>query len=366
MYRASKRQISRFVLFCLALVVISWLLSVVFSPLLVPFGISLFLSYLLAPFVAFCNRRWMPRTLVVLTLLILTLALGTLISIIFIPHIYSEVLELVRTMPRVVDTVVQTWLPSINQSVLQMGIINQEQINVVVKEVLEFVQLSDKLHQALLTILRTAPQVVGTLLNLVLIPLFTFFLLKDYELLKEQFYGFIPRDILQPFKVLMQRIGQILRQVIKGQLMVAGIVGLLYIIGFWVIDLRSATVIGAVAGICRIIPYVDLLVGGSLALVALFSNFHGGGQLFGLLLVFLIVQSVDGMVITPRIVGKKSGLHPFMVIISVISFGSLLGFWGVILAIPLIAIAKVIIGSAIPFYKASPAYDPQQTFPLDS
>ncbi len=97
-------------------------------------------------------------------------------------------------------------------------------------------------------------------------------------------------------------------------------------------------------------------------MIALLTDFHGWGQLLGLLLVFVIVQSVDGVLITPRIIGKQSGLHPFVVIISVISFAQLFGFWGVLLAVPVIAVAKVIITAAIPFYKSSPAFDPRNTF----
>lgn len=362
MQPVSKRQIVRFCLFCLALFLVTWALYRLYSPLLIPFGISLLLSYLLAPFVAFWVRRRVPRALVVFILVVTSIALGTVAFVSFIPGIYREVLALVRTMPGVLNNAIQTWLPTLNDMILGMEFISQEQINIIANEILEFVRLSDKLHDAMLTILRTAPQVLGTMLNYVLIPIFTFFLLNDYEVNKSRFFSLIPRDTVAPFKELLRRIGFTLRGVIKGQLTVAGIMGVLYIVGFSVIGLPSAYVIGAVTGICRIIPYLELVVGLTLGLVAVLSDFQSWGQLIGLFLVFLIGQTVDGMVITPKIVGKHSGLHPFVVIISVISFANLFGFWGVLLAVPVIAVLKVIVTSALPFYKASPAYDPRNQF----
>jgi predicted PurR-regulated permease PerM len=361
-HKASKRQIIRFSLFCAALFAVFWGFYSLYSPLIIPFGISLFISYLLAPFVSFLSRSRLPRSLVVFSLVVITIAVMAIAGVWVIPGLYSEVMNLVHRIPAVLDTAVQSWVPAINARVLELGFVSQEQIDLIVKELREFVRFSDQLHLAAMTVLRTAPQVLGTVLNIVLVPEITFFLLKDFEDIKNKFYSLIPRDILAPFHFLLDRIGNTLRRVIKGQLMVAGIVGVLYIIGFLIIGLPSAAVIGAVAGICRIIPYLDVIVGGTLGLVALLSNFHTWGQVFGLFLVFLIVQTFDGMILTPRIIGKQSGLPPFVVIISVISFSQLFGFWGVLLAVPVIAIAKVVISSLIPFYKSSPAFDPRNTF----
>jgi predicted PurR-regulated permease PerM len=362
MHKTSKRQILRFCIFCAALLVVFWSFYSLYFPLLIPFGISLFLSYLLAPFVAFWHRAKIPRSVVVFLLVGISISIGAIACVSIIPGLYSEVMALVRSVPGVLDTAMQTWVPAINAQILELDFISQEQLDVVVKEIREFVRFSDQLHQAMLTVLRTAPQVLGTVMNIILVPLFTFFLLKDFEENKAKFYSLVPRDILAPFHQLMMRIGLTLRRVIKGQMIVAAIVGVLYIVGFSIIGLPSALVIGAVAGICRIIPYLDVVVGGSLGVVALLANFHSWGQLLGLLLVFVIVQSVDGIFITPRIIGKQSGLHPFVVIISVISFAQLFGFWGVLLAVPVIAVVKVIIMSAIPVYKASPAFDPRNKF----
>ena len=138
--------------------------------------------------------------------------------------------------------------------------------------------------------------------------------------------------------------------------MVAGILAVLYILGFSIIGLQGAFAIGLIAGACRIINYLDVIVGGTLSLMVILSDFQGIGQLLAVAGVFLVVQSVDGMFITPRVIGDRVGLHPVLVIVSILSFGDLFGFWGVLLAIPVLAVAKVLWFSTKPFYLASRPY----------
>ena len=158
------------------------------------------------------------------------------------------------------------------------------------------------------------------------------------------------------------RVSDALRDAIKGQAIVAGILAVLYVAGLSMIGLQGAVAIGLLSGICRLIPYLDVIIGGSLSLIVVLSDFQGAGQLLAVAGVFLIVQSLDGMLITPRIIGEKVGLHPIIVIVSIIAFGESFGFWGVILAIPGIAVAKVVWYSAKPFYFASKAYDSEIDF----
>ena len=168
----------------------------------------------------------------------------------------------------------------------------------------------------------------------------------------------VPRDLEEPAILFIQEINKVLRSVIKGQVIVATILAALYVAGLSLVGLHAAVAIGLTAGLCRIIPYLDVLVGGSLCLLVILADTADLGLLFAVACVFVIIQSLDGMIITPRVIGERVGLHPFLVIISIIAFGDLFGFFGILLAIPCIAIVKLIVQNLKPIYYASRAYDP--------
>ena len=114
--------------------------------------------------------------------------------------------------------------------------------------------------------------------------------------------------------------------------------------------------IAIVAGICRVVPYLDVVVGGLLSLIVILSNFENYGQVIGIVAVFGVVQAADGMFITPRIIGERVGIHPIVVILSVLALGDWFGFWGVLLAIPAVAVGKILAGALLPYYKRSHVY----------
>ena len=168
----------------------------------------------------------------------------------------------------------------------------------------------------------------------------------------------VPVDLIRPVGVFRRRINRALQSVITGQAMVAASLALLYVIGLTVVGLQSAVAIGVVAGLCRLVPYLDVVVGAALSVIVIVSDFHGWGQVAAVALVFLIVQVIDGMYITPRIIGEKIGLHPAVVILSVFAFADWFGFWGVLMVIPVIAVGKVVLTTVLPYYRASRAYWP--------
>jgi predicted PurR-regulated permease PerM len=119
--------------------------------------------------------------------------------------------------------------------------------------------------------------------------------------------------------------------------------GLLYSIGLYIVGLDTAFLIGMIAGLVSIVPYLGFIVGIFSATIASFIQFHDWWHFIGVLLVFLIAQSIEGSVLTPWLVGDKVGLHPVLVIFAVLAGGSLFGFVGVLLAIPVTAVIMVFI-----------------------
>jgi predicted PurR-regulated permease PerM len=138
------------------------------------------------------------------------------------------------------------------------------------------------------------------------------------------------------------------------------ILGLIYTIGLPSVGLEAGAAIGVVAGVCRIIPYVDVIVGGLLSAIVIIYTGASAFTAFGTVAIFAGAQTLDAILITPRVIGDRVGLHPLIVMLSVLSFGYWLGFYGVLLAIPLLALGKVTVDMFLPYYLNSAAYRPRE------
>lgn len=353
------RQIKRFVVFCLFVLCIVFFAALLYLPLLVPISISLFFSYLLFPFVKHLKGFGRFRPVVILAVILLFLSFVVLLFVKISPVIYEQAMDIVNLVPQAIAVATHRWVPIIRDFVLKYELMDAQGFDLAWQKVDIMNQMSEQVKQALTTIWQTAPQIIGTVLNFFLIPLVIFFLLVDLGRLQSYLWYLVPKDLKKPTRQFISKVDCTLKNVLKGQAMVAGILGVLYVIGLSAVGLESAITIGIIAGICRIVPYMDILVGGVLSAIVLSSGFAGWGQVLSVVVVFVVVQVIDGMLITPRVVGERVGLHPLLVILSILSFGSLFGFWGVIMAIPVIALVKSLGQTLIPFYLASPLYDPR-------
>ena len=353
-------QFYRLLIFFAVLLPIGYLFLFVYRPLVVPFFLSLFFSYILVPFVDRLDRYRVPRVAIVSVILLLAFTVVGVAVVEVLPYLYAEVLNLMRLAPKVFAFVNERVFPFIKNYFIGLGFVEEKMLERLLGEMQAMVQWSDRIQDALTSIWRSAPQVVGTLVNVIMTPLITFFLVKD----EKQIVGFLrdltPVDLRRPLGDLLKRISRTLHALIKGQITVAAILAILYVIGLSMAGVHAGIAIGLVAGACRLIPYLDVIVGGLLSLIVIFSNWQGFGQLFFVIGVFAGVQALDGMLITPRVVGERLGIHPLFVIVTVIGFGDLWGFWGVLLAVPTIAILKVFLLSFKPYYVKSRAFGLQK------
>jgi len=217
-------------------------------------------------------------------------------------------------------------------------------------------EISKNTTNALKQLWTTTPLVLGGALNLVLIPVFSWFFLNYGKIFSSFMLSLVPLDLRSLARLNADKMNKILWGVIKGQVLVAAILAVLYMAGFSIIGLQSGIAIGAIAGICRLVPYLDVVVGIMLSIVVIISQ---GGTLTMILavgIVIALVQAIDGMLITPRIIGERAGIHPVIVIASVISFGDWFGILGIVIAVPVVAIVSAVIHIALPYYRNSPFY----------
>ncbi len=197
---------------------------------------------------------------------------------------------------------------------------------------------------------------LASLAGLLMIPVFAFYLLRDFDRIVADVYGLLPADYRDPIAARFREIDQTMGLFVRGQLTVAGLLALLYTLGFWIVGLPLATLVGIVAGIGNIVPYLGTGLGVTLATALALLDWHGVGHLLAVYAVFVVVQGLEGWVITPKIVGESVGLSPFVVIVAVLVFGDLFGFFGVLVAVPLAAILKILLRVAVEAYRDSEFY----------
>lgn len=349
-------RVSRFALFVGVLLLCVIVAGALYASLLLPIALSAFFTYLLLPLVDGLERRKVPRSVAVIAIILSSVALVVFGVVRLAPQIYQQGMALARLIPVAINAVIDNWLPAVEKAVADLGLMSAEEMKQYVQDFNLFARLESQIQSGIYGLWRTSASLAGGVVNIVMIPFLTFFLLNDYQRFKAGALGLIPRDLVEPARFIALRINQTLRSVLKGQVTVAGILGVLYVIGLSAVGLQSAVVIGVVAGLCRVVPYLDVIVGGTLSMIVIVSDFQGWTQVLSVALVFLIVQLIDGALITPRVIGERVGLHPMVVVLSVIAFADWLGFWGVLLAIPIIAIAKVLLEAALPYYRQSKAY----------
>jgi predicted PurR-regulated permease PerM len=197
------------------------------------------------------------------------------------------------------------------------------------------------------TILASAKQsgfvMLAFLANFVLVPVVTFYLLRDWDELVGHIKSLIPRKYFDDVITLTRNSDEVLGAFLRGQITVMFCLGVIYSLGLWLVGIDLSLLIGMTAGAVSFVPYLGFIVGIVLAGIAAFLQFQEFLPLLWVALVFGVGQALEGMVLTPMLVGDKIGLHPVAVIFAVLAGGQLFGFFGVLLALPVAAVIMVLL-----------------------
>jgi predicted PurR-regulated permease PerM len=199
---------------------------------------------------------------------------------------------------------------------------------------------------------------VALLINLVLIPVVTFYLMRDWDLLIQGIQDLLPRNLEAGISQMVKEVDDVLAAFLRGQLMVMFALGVIYTIGMSLIGIEFAFLIGMGAGLLSIVPYLGSIVGVVVAAGAAIFQFQDSFHLIMVLLVFGLGQMAEGMYLTPKLVGDQIGLHPVTVIFAVLAGGQLFGFLGILLALPVAAALNVVVRHMRQKYRQSELYNP--------
>ncbi|WP_418766709.1 AI-2E family transporter [Myxococcus xanthus] len=199
-------------------------------------------------------------------------------------------------------------------------------------------------------------RLVVTLLGLSVVPVLAFFFLQDYPRLMGMVKDLLPRRAVGLVSRRFAEVDEVLSAFVRGQLIVGGVLSVIYAAGLSAARIDMAIVIGVIAGFGNMVPYLGTGVGIVLSLVGLMLSWQGPWQLAAVAATFVIGQMLEGFVITPRIVGEKVGLAPVAIILAILAFGELFGFVGILLAVPVAAILKVVLSVVVERYRRTRLY----------
>jgi predicted PurR-regulated permease PerM len=305
-------------------------------PAISPFLFAILLAYLLEPFVAALQRKRVPRIVAILVMYAFVAFMVFMFGAFVVPTIVEEVNSLVKQVPDLV-TKVQTAVWDLQE---QYSRIN---LPPAVTEAINNNLLS--LQNYLLSLLNGIPQFIFGLLSksvtLILIPILSFYMLKDLDDIKRGLVRLVPTSRRARVVALFGNIDDTLGAWIRGQLTVGFVVGFLTVIGLEIVGMDFSLMLGTIVGLTNIIPYFGPIIGGAPA-VAL-ALLRSPGLMLKVLVVLVISQQIESNFITPQILGKQLGLHPLIIIFALLLGAQFGGLLGLIFAVPVAAVIKVLI-----------------------
>jgi len=312
---------------------------------LVPLFFAFLLAYALDPFVDRLESWKVPRTVGAILVMAALMGIVALFFAFAVPYFAEELRSAARDLPAQLDSL-RPRLDPFLETVFKKKL--PSTWNELVPYLPEPKTFSEWAFGTL--------SYVALVLSAFIVPVFALYLLIDFDRIVRYTGKLVPRRWLRTVTSVAVQTHRTLGGYVRGQLTACFVLGALYATGLRIVDIRLAVPIGVLTGMLAFVPYVGFSCGLSLALAMALLDWHGAGPVVGVLLVMGSVQILDGTIITPRIVGKSVGLAPLEVLLTMMAAGSLLGFFGVLLAVPLGAVTKILLQRLVKVYLASDFY----------
>ena len=344
-----------FILSGIALIL--WVLYLL-KPVVLPFIAAFLVAYLFSPLVDKLHKIGLPRWLSISSVfvgigVVLTLAMWYLV-----PLVWQQLMYARDSIPAGIHWLNYTFLPWVSQtfSVDPMEI-DTQQMSTVVMEYIQTNYSADSIQAMLLKVAQSGLNFIQIGGTVVLIPIIAFYFLLDWDRMLESFRRLIPRPYEKSTLHIVGECHSVLGAFVKGQFLVMFLLGTVYAVGLQVIGLEVGLIIGMVAGLASIIPYLGFAVGIIAAVIATLFQFGiDWMQLVLVGVVFMIGQAIEGYVLQPFLLGDKIGLSPVAVVFAVLAGAQLAGFLGMLIALPVAAIIVVLLRHARDCYEKSHIY----------
>ncbi|HEY2492792.1 MAG TPA: AI-2E family transporter [Paenibacillus sp.] len=334
------------VLIGLIIVYFTWLLRPLFihayqflKVILAPFLVAMIISYVLNPVVCMLQNRKVPRSMAVLLIYAVFITCLAVIVINMIPMFIKQLEELNEHLPEMTMHA-QSFVTNLDNNLLpsgvRTGITNW------------FFQLEDRLALGISNFMNHIGSTINMVLNIFIVPFLIFYILKDFDLLERTVVAYLPRTRRKSMVVLLKEIDNALGNYVRGQFLVCFIIGVFAYIGYMIIGMPYALLLASVVAIFNVVPYLGPFLGAAPAVVM--ASTVSLRMLLLVAVVNTICQILESNVISPQVVGRKLHLHPVLIIFSLLVGGEIAGIVGLILAVPFLAVIKVIIAHFFAYY----------------
>ncbi|WP_291189659.1 AI-2E family transporter [Frateuria sp.] len=339
----------------LAIVLVIGFLVWLLGPVLMPFAIAGMLAYLGDPLADRLERIGMNRTLAVSIVFFVLVLLLVGALLLLVPLISRQIENLIHNLPRYVDWTQNVALPWLQRKLnLDPGVFDTGRLMDAIRA--HIGSIGAVATTVLGTVSRSSIGAVMWLTNLVLIPVVSFYLLRDWDRLIAYVDRVLPRSVQPTVAHLARESDAVLGAFVRGQLLVMLGLGIFYGVGLTLVGLSVGPLIGMVAGLLSFVPYLGFMVGFGAAIIAALVQYGDWTHPLIVCGVFVVGQLLEGYVLVPKLVGDKIGLHPVAVIFAVLAGGYLFGFLGVLLALPAASVIMVLLRYLLERYRLSELY----------
>ncbi len=340
--------------------ILVWLLA----PILTPFVLSALLAWLGDPLVRRIEASGRSRTTGVLLVFTLMASVIVLVLLLLVPLIENQIGKLIEWLPRFGTWLTGTAVPwAEGRFNLELaGYVDPSQLIELLKK--HWQEAGGIAANIFGGVSKSGLAILGWIANLALIPVVTFYFLRDWRVMLARIRELLPRPVEPLVLKLSGESDQVLGGFLRGQISVMIALGVIYGTGLWLVGLDLGILIGLVAGLVSFVPYLGALVGIGAAVIATLVQHGDWMHLLLVLAVFGAGQTLESFVLTPWLVGDRIGLHPVAVIFAIMAGGQLFGFLGVLLALPVAAVVMVVLRYVHERYTHSKLYGADDAVPV--
>lgn len=348
-----------------ALLILYWVLDTT-GFLLAPFVLALVLAYVLDPLVDRLEARGLTRSISIVVLAFPVATIGVLAVVFGVPSLVQQLAEVTQRVPELLQRL-GDWVEGLDQRLGALALPTfldawVQDIRTLDPDALVDIlqqrqtQIADAVRSGVLGLGRGVGSALTILGYVVLTPVLTFYLLRDWDGLTEALKGVVPparRDDVVGF---FSEYDGLLSSYLRGQVTVALIIGTITAVGLFIANIPFALLLGAIVAVFSVVPYVGLLVSLVPAIAVAIVSPPVGWSLLKVALVFGAAQGLEGTVISPRIVGESVGLHPVWIVLALAVGGYFFGFVGLLIGVPLAVGIKLIAIRGLASYRESAIY----------
>lgn len=344
---------SRLAFWSIVLVILCSFVYIV-SDTLVPFLIAFVFAYLLQPVIhTNCYKLKLPRGIVTLGVFTMFLSGFVAIIVLIVPIIYQQIAVFVSKIPQYksnFESGIATWSEKLKE-------VNPELANKVTESAHSFLDSAFSIFASFANhIWQYTLATINFFTIVALVPIILYYFLRDWPQIVSSIESILPMRGKSKVREIFISINELLSAYIRGQLNICLMLAFYYVLGLNLIGLDLALLLGILSGFLIIIPFIGAMISFLMVAVSCYFTYGAGIELLYIVILYVVGHAIEGYILAPKIIGGRIGLHPVWIIFAVFAAGSVFGFLGVVFAIPIAGIVKVLLSHVIDYYKSSNMY----------